>query len=33
MYNLKDNGTSDSLDSVKPFVELFGRKEEAADEQ
>lgn len=33
MYDLKDNGSSNSLDSVKPFKELFGSKEDATDEQ
>ena len=32
MYDLKDNGTSDALDSVKPFEELFGEKENDASE-
>ena len=32
MYNLKDNGTSDSLESVIPFDELFGWKKEDTNE-
>ena len=28
MYDLKDNGTSDSLENVRPFEELFGSKKE-----
>jgi hypothetical protein len=34
MYDLKDNGASDSLEDVKPFKELFGsKKEDMAAEQ
>ena len=32
MHDLKDNGTTDSLDSVNPFVELFEEREENTKE-